>query len=607
MYHLLFAILLVQATYIDLYQDGQRLLDEGKIKEAETLFVKSVASNPEYIPTLKALGDVYKKLKRFPEAIEQYQKVIEISPNDIHAKGHLAELYSWVGNYDRSIVTYRDTLELEPQHLGLKIGLARTLRWSQRYAEAERLYKEILQAAPDNHEALKGLANTYALMGELSTALITLDRAIALYPNDAELYKEKGTVLAWEERFKEALFVLQKAVELSPNYGEAYKSMGDTYFWMKSYQKATESYKKVADIDPNNIENYIQLARVYKTLGKDRLAEEAVKSALKIAPSNATALDLLREIRGGEGYQFSKRMRETFELIAFLFVLTLVFLAYRGRKRMLRRRHKLYLYFANFVLPALAVLTFVSYLGENILSQWLDTDLLHDVIEIVLFFALGISFFILLWTAHRSKEFTGMVILAIGAHPDDLELGCGGYIMKAKDSGGRVYGLTLTKGERGTEGNGKREQELARAARFMELDDFWVLDFKDTELKNCITEIKGIIEEKIRETRATMVLTHTPIDIHSDHQAVFEATKEAGRNISILCYENVSTPREFVPNYYIDITGYIGDKIKLITFHRTQEEKTYMDPEVIKGRAAHRGLQAGVAYAEAFKAYKLVR
>jgi len=81
----------------------------------------------------------------------------------------------------------------------------------------------------------------------------------------------------------------------------------------------------------------------------------------------------------------------------------------------------------------------------------------------------------------------------------------------------------------------------------------------------------------------------------------------AARNISVLCYEDVSTPREFVPNYFVDVTGYIEDKMKLITFHKTQENKTYMDPEVIKGRAAHRGLHGGVQYAEAYRIHKLLR
>ncbi|MDP2689733.1 MAG: PIG-L deacetylase family protein, partial [Deltaproteobacteria bacterium] len=259
------------------------------------------------------------------------------------------------------------------------------------------------------------------------------------------------------------------------------------------------------------------------------------------------------------------------------------------------------------LLPALVVITFATFLGKDALTRWLDTTMVEDVMEAVLFFALGVSFLALLWTERRSQKFTNFVVLVVGAHPDDIELGCGGYIMKVKDGGGSVYGLTMTRGEKGAEDAKMREAELGRSARFMELDGFWQMDFPDTRLDTVVSEMKDSIEEKINETGATMVLTHTDIDIHADHRAVFESTKVAGRRISIMSYEDVSTPGEFMPNYYADITDYIEDKMKLVSLHKTQGGKTYMAPEAVKGRAAHRGLQANVQYAEAFKVYKLLR
>ncbi|MBI5453136.1 MAG: PIG-L family deacetylase [Deltaproteobacteria bacterium] len=252
-------------------------------------------------------------------------------------------------------------------------------------------------------------------------------------------------------------------------------------------------------------------------------------------------------------------------------------------------------------------MTFLAFAGKFTFLDWVDANLIEDVTEAILFFTLGSSLMALLWTERRVHDFTNTTILAIGAHPDDIELGCGGFIMKAKDSGAKVYGLTMTRGEKGTDKNGAREGELKKAALFMELDGFSISDFPDTGLKDAVARMKDAIEEKIKETGATLVLTHTQIDIHTDHQAVFEATKVAARNISVLCYEDVSTPREFVPNYFVDIGSYIEDKMKLVSLHRTQNDKNYMDPEVIKGRAAHRGIQGGVQYAEAFRIYKLLK
>lgn len=607
MLSLLAGAYLLQATYVDLYNDGHRLLEQGNAKEAEIVLKNSASLNPRYMPALKDLAETYARLKHFPEAIEEYKRIIELNPKDMHARRRLAELYSWVGNHDKSIVTYKDALEIDPRNIALKNGLATVLRWSHRYDEAERLYKEVTSAEPENHEALKGLGKTYSMTGDLPGAIEALDKAIRLYPDDAELYKDRGTVLAWQKDFKKALVSLNKAVEISPNYTEAYRTMGDVYSWMKSYQKAIETYRKASDIEPNNIENHVLMAKTYKLMDNKAQADASIKAALKIDPSDSRALQVLREIREEGKGSIIKDVGEALELATYVFVFIIIIVVSRSKKRMLKRKHRAYFYFINFLLPALVAVTFASYLGKDSFSEWLNIGFVEEVTEAVLFIALSVSFIAVLWTEHRSKDFSKTVILAVGAHPDDIELGCGGYIMKAKDSGAKVYGITMTKGEKGTLAEGRRQEELKKAAKFMELNDFWVMDFPDTELDKHIPKMKDLIEEKIKETGATLLVTHTSIDIHSDHQAVFEASKVAGRNLSILCYEDVSTPREFVPNYFIEITGYIEDKMKLIGFHKTQEDKTYMDPEVIKGRAAHRGIQSGVQYAEAFRVYKLLR
>jgi LmbE family N-acetylglucosaminyl deacetylase len=86
------------------------------------------------------------------------------------------------------------------------------------------------------------------------------------------------------------------------------------------------------------------------------------------------------------------------------------------------------------------------------------------------------------------------------------------------------------------------------------------------------------------------------------------ATREAARRVpTVLAYEDVSTSQAFVPNYYVDVTGFIEDHLKAVSFHRSQAGKAYMDPEALRGRAAHRGMQVGVPYALAFRTVNLVR
>lgn len=610
MFPIILSLFLLQATYLDLYQEGRMYLEKGDVEKAEIRLRESAIQNPSYVPTLRTLAEIHVKNKRFHDAIEEYERIVEMNPKDINSRGHLAELYSWIGDYEKSIVTYRDALAMDHQNIELKTGLAKVYRWSQRYDEAEILYKEILDATPDNYEALKGIAKTYAMMGDLVSAIAILDNAISLYPDASELYKEKGTVLAWKKDFNESIKVLEKAVALTPDNPEIYRTMGDVYSWMKQYNRSVEMYKKSRYLEPGNIENHILLAEVYKSSGKKKQAEESIMTALRMNPSNPQALEMLQEIRNNNDYRIIDKIGELAHISAFLFTLVLIYLSYKSKLRILKRRHKIYYYITKYLLPPLVVMTFAAYLGKDISPEWVDPDTIEDFAEAFLFLSLGASFLSLLWADNRSKEFQEMSILAVGAHPDDVELGCGGFLMKAKEGGAKVYALTLTKGEKGIngngKGNGKREEELERAAKFIGLDKYWVMNFKDTELKDCVLKIKDVIEEKTKETGASMVLTHSGMDIHSDHQAVFQATCEAARDVSILSYEDVSTPGEFIPNWYVDISNYMEEKAKLLSFHKTQQDKTYMDPEIIKGRAAHRGLQAGVSYAEAFRVYRLL-
>jgi LmbE family N-acetylglucosaminyl deacetylase len=235
-------------------------------------------------------------------------------------------------------------------------------------------------------------------------------------------------------------------------------------------------------------------------------------------------------------------------------------------------------------------------------------ELYESLINSLLIIVLGLIYSTQIrYVGKAGSNRAGNVILAIGAHPDDIELGCGGYILKAKANGAKVYGLTLTKGERGGDNNHRREKEANRSADFMNLDGYWLMDFPDTQLQDKPVEIKEAIESIIKKISPTTVITHNPHDAHGDHRATFAATKEAARMVpTFLCYESVSTPEDFKPDFYVDITEHLKDMLKAVGLHKTQSEKTYMDPELLKGRAAHRGIQSGVPYASAFKVYRIV-
>lgn len=108
-------------------------------------------------------------------------------------------------------------------------------------------------------------------------------------------------------------------------------------------------------------------------------------------------------------------------------------------------------------------------------------------------------------------------VLAIGAHPDDVELGCGATLAKLIASGRRVGILHLTRGEAGTRGTPEqRRREAERAAEILGAVDLSILDCGDGALRAGPAEEDALIAE-IRRLRPELVFAPTPADRHPDH------------------------------------------------------------------------------------------
>lgn len=198
-------------------------------------------------------------------------------------------------------------------------------------------------------------------------------------------------------------------------------------------------------------------------------------------------------------------------------------------------------------------------------------------------------------------------ILAIGAHPDDVELGCGGLLLKAVQSGHQVYICTLTRGSASGD-PGERTRELAKSAKFIGAKDLRIGDFEDTKLA-VSSELINYIEAYVDKVNPDLILTHFHGDIHHDHRAVSTATLESARfNSNVLAYE-IPLTRNFEPKVYYDISDVIDEKVELIRIFWSQRSKLYTKANAIKGLAEFRALQSrlntSINYVETFDVLKL--
>jgi LmbE family N-acetylglucosaminyl deacetylase len=200
-----------------------------------------------------------------------------------------------------------------------------------------------------------------------------------------------------------------------------------------------------------------------------------------------------------------------------------------------------------------------------------------------------------------------MNVLAIGAHPDDIEFGCAGTLMKYADSGHNVYSMVLTGGGMGGS-KSVRQREAEEAAGKMGVKEILWGRYGDTELPLSKTLIDDI-EKAIDTVQPSFIFVHHKDDTHQDHRILAQAAISATRYIrNVLFYEG-PTSVDFSPNVFVDVESHMERKIEALAAHASQLEKTNIPGlnivDIARAVAVSRGIQARTGYAEGFVSLRL--
>lgn len=214
-------------------------------------------------------------------------------------------------------------------------------------------------------------------------------------------------------------------------------------------------------------------------------------------------------------------------------------------------------------------------------------------------------------------------VIFFGAHPDDVELSCGGTAAKLVKDGLRIGIVDLTRGEMGTRGTPQtRKKEAAAAAKALGATFRQQLDFQDGNLQTGREQELEIIEI-VRTRRPKLLIAPWPDDRHPDHTRTgriiteswfyaglkaLETGLPAHRPQAVLYYlQNYMIP----PSFVVDVTSHWKTKMKSVYSYKSQfydpkskEPQTFIsDPkflEMIDARGKHFGALIGAQYGEAF-------
>ena len=220
-----------------------------------------------------------------------------------------------------------------------------------------------------------------------------------------------------------------------------------------------------------------------------------------------------------------------------------------------------------------------------------------------------------------------MNVLAVGCHPDDIEVACAGTLLRYAEQGCRVTMCHVTNGNLGHKIIGRdelREIRLkeAKASGSIIGAEVITCDVGDLLVYGDAKEQRDLVVDVIRRARPDVIITHSPTDYMPDHVAVSKLVFDASftatlphyetehgytENLPPLYYMDTLAGLSFTPTEYVDITDTLDTKIKMLECHVSQmkwmRDHDKIDfAEFVTSCARYRGLQSGVRYAEAFTA-----
>jgi LmbE family N-acetylglucosaminyl deacetylase len=192
-------------------------------------------------------------------------------------------------------------------------------------------------------------------------------------------------------------------------------------------------------------------------------------------------------------------------------------------------------------------------------------------------------------------------VLAIGAHPDDVEIGCSGTLLSHRRRGDRISLLTMSRGAGGG-GEAARVQEAVSAAEAIGAQ-LILGDQVETRIDDGVDTIR-LLEAVVTVLRPTIVYVPSKHDSHQDHRAVHVASMSATRGVpSVFAYQSPSANNDFRPTKFVAIDQFVSEKVKVLGLFGSQDDRPHVEPELVVAGARYwaRHLAPRAHFAEPFE------
>ncbi len=281
------------------YNAGFKWSNRGKdwIEKARTQCEHALAITPQLAEGHTCLGNVDYSTGHYEEAVQEFQRALDLDHTSDETLGLLADAYQKLGKDSAAEDAYRKAIALRPNHWNVYSKFGTFYFNRGRYVEATGMFQEAIKRAPLNFRDYSNLGATYLYLGQYQAGVENLKQSISLRPA-FEAYGNLGACYFYMRRYLESADSLQEALKIDPKDWLNWGNLGDTLIQIPSRRpEAISAYRKAIDlaharleVNPKDSSALAFTADYYAMLNDERQARELLGRALEIAPADPEVL-----------------------------------------------------------------------------------------------------------------------------------------------------------------------------------------------------------------------------------------------------------------------------------------------------------------------------
>ena len=250
-------------------------------------------NNPSYFYNR---GNAYGNSEKYEEAIQNFNKAIELSPNNPSYINNRGSAYGNLEKYEEAIQDFNKAIELNPNNPSYFSNRGSAYGNLEKYEEAIQDFNKAIELNPNNPSYFYNRGNAYGNSEKYEEAIQNFNKAIELSPNNPSYINNRGSAYGNLEKYEEAIQDFNKAIELNPNNPSYFSNRGSAYGNLEKYEEAIQDFNKAIELNPNNPSYFYNRGITYEDLGESDKAINDFNNVIKLDPNSNFAMELKKVI-----------------------------------------------------------------------------------------------------------------------------------------------------------------------------------------------------------------------------------------------------------------------------------------------------------------------